>query len=166
MSDTLLTIQDRQEKFSRAYAAAIAAGAGYVTYVPDVDRDSVDIGFNAGGDMRPNLQVQLKSTINLRKVGDVFKFQLQKKNYDDLRARTQVPRILVVLDLPRSEKTWLNISVKRLIIRRCAFWMSLNGMPALPEQRQSITLDIPSDNRFDVESLKEIMQMARSGAVS
>jgi hypothetical protein len=39
-------------------------------------------------------------------------------------------------------------------------------MPALPEQRQSITLDIPSDNRFDVEGLKRIMQMARSGAVS
>jgi hypothetical protein len=27
-------------------------------------------------------------------------------------------------------------------------------------------LDIPSENRFDVESLKRIMQMARSGAVS
>jgi hypothetical protein len=166
MSDALLTIQDRQEKFSRAYAAAIAAGAGYATYVPDIDRDSVDIGFNAGGDMRPNLHVQLKSTINLRRVGNVLKFHLQKKNYDDLRARTQVPRILVVLDLPKSEKTWLNISVKRLIIRRCAFWMSLSGMPPLPDQRQSITLDIPSDIRFDVEGLKDIMQMARSGAVA
>jgi hypothetical protein len=65
----------------------------------------------AGGEMRPNLHVQLKSTINLRKTGSVLKFQLQKKNYDALRARTQVPRILVVLDLPKSEKMWLNISV-------------------------------------------------------
>lgn len=97
MSDALLSIQDQQEALSRAYVTAIAAGAGYETYRPDFDRDSVDIGFNAGGSMRPNLHVQLKATINLRKNGDLFKFSLGKKNYDDLRAETQVPRVIVVL---------------------------------------------------------------------
>jgi Domain of unknown function (DUF4365) len=101
MSDELLSIQDRQEALSRAYAAVIAAGAGYATYAPDFDRDSIDLGFSAGGRMRPNLHVQLKATINLRKAGDHFKFLLKKKNYDDLRAPTQVPRVLVVLALPK-----------------------------------------------------------------
>jgi hypothetical protein len=66
VSDALLSTQDRQEALSRAYAHAIAAGAGYVTYVPDYDRDSIDLGFIAAGKMRPNLHVQLKATINLR----------------------------------------------------------------------------------------------------
>jgi len=52
VSDTLLSTQDRQEALSRAYASAIAAGAGYVTYVPDYDRDSIDLGFIAAGRMR------------------------------------------------------------------------------------------------------------------
>jgi hypothetical protein len=114
MSDAVLTPQDRQEAISRAYAAAIAAGAGYVTYVPDLDRDSVDIGFCAGGAMRPNVHAQLKATINLRKSGEALKFQLKKKNYDDLRVPTIVPRIIVVLDIPRKEPSWLNISVQLL----------------------------------------------------
>jgi hypothetical protein len=166
MSDAVLTPQDRQEAISRAYAAAIAAGAGYVTYVPDVDRDSVDIGFSAGGAMRPNLHAQLKATINLRKSGESLKFQLKKKNYDDLRVPTIVPRIIVVLDLPRREPSWLNISVQRLTIKRCAFWMSLRGMPELPSGRESITIEIPIANNFDVDELKRLMQMARSGTVA
>src|SRR5262252_8228554 len=35
VSDNLLSTQDRQEALSRAYASAVAAGAGYVTYIPD-----------------------------------------------------------------------------------------------------------------------------------
>ncbi len=166
MPGALLTTQDRQEAFSRAYAAAIAAGAGYVTYVPDLDRDSVDIGFCAGGAMRPNLHAQLKATINLRKSGEFLKLQLKKKNYDDLRVATIVPRIIIALDLPRREHSWLNISAQRLIIKRSAFWMSLRGMPDLPSGRESITIEIPLANQFDVDELKRLMQMARSGAVA
>jgi hypothetical protein len=166
MSDALLSVQDRQEAISRAYAAAIAAGAGYATYVPDIDRDSIDIGFCAGGAMRPNLHAQLKATINLRKSGESLKFQLKKKNYDDLRVATIVPRIILVLDLPRKEPTWLNISVQRLTMKRCAFWMSLRGMPELPSGRESITIEIPVANHFNVDELKRLMQMARGGAIT
>jgi hypothetical protein len=51
MSDALLSSPDREEALSRAYATAVAAGAGYLTYKPDLDRDSVDTGFWAGGRM-------------------------------------------------------------------------------------------------------------------
>jgi hypothetical protein len=165
MSDALLSTPDRQEAISRAYASAIAAGAGYTTYEPDFDRDSIDLGFAAGGGMRPNLHVQLKATINLRKEGEFFKFQLKKKNYDDLRAPTQVPRIVVVLALPRDEASWLNVSIARLIIRRCAYWASLQRQPELPEGQESVTIMIPTANRFDVDGLKKLMQAARLGGV-
>jgi uncharacterized protein DUF4365 len=165
MSDTLLSVQDRQEALSRAYANIIAAGAGYTTYVPDFDRDSIDLGFNAGGAMRPNLQVQLKATINLRRSGDFFRFPLKKKNYDDLRAATQVPRIVVVLALPRNESAWLEVSARRLVMRRCAYWASLRGRPELRPGQESVTIDIPVANSFDVDGLKKLMEMARSGFV-
>ena len=129
MLDALLFTQDRQEALSRAYASAIAAGAGYATYVPNIDRDSVDIGFMAGGQMRPNIHAQLKATINLRRSGEFFKFSLKKKNYDDLRAQTQIPRIVVVLALPKNETSWLNVSVAKLVMKHCAYWASLRREP-------------------------------------
>src|SRR3974390_3227443 len=149
-SDTLLSTQDRQEALSRAYAMAVAAGAGYVTYVPDYDRDSVDLGISAAGKMRPNLHVQLKATINLRRAGDFFKFNDKKKNYDDLRVLTQVPRIVVVLELPKKETGWLSVSASKLVIKRCAYWASLQRKPELPFGQESVTIEIPAANRFDV----------------
>jgi Domain of unknown function (DUF4365) len=166
MSDALLSTADRQEALSRAYAGAIAASAGYTTYEPTLDRDSVDLGFNAGGSMRPNLHVQLKATINLRKSGDVFKFQLKKKNYDDLRIQTQVPRIIVVLALPRKETAWLNVNVQRLIVRRSAYWTSLLGKPEIPDNQQSVAIEFPEINRFDVDGLRRLMGMARLGLIT
>jgi hypothetical protein len=165
MSDALLSIQDRQEALSRAYANIIAAGAGYTTYVPTLDRDSVDLGVNAGGGMRPNLHVQLKATINLRKQDESFKLSLKKKNYDDLRVETQVPRIVVVLSLPKKEANWLNVSVRQLVMKRCAYWASLRGKPELPDGQQSVTIAIPASNRFDIDGLKHLMEMARTGNV-
>jgi len=165
VSDTLLSTQDRQEALSRAYASAIAAGAGYVTYVPDYDRDSIDLGFIAAGRMRPNLHVQLKATINLRRTGEFFKFPLKKKNYDDLRVPTQVPRIVVVLALPKKETGWLNVSVSKLVIKRCAYWASLHGKPGLPDGQESVTIEIPAANRFDVAGLRKLMEAARLGDI-
>lgn len=164
MPDSLLTSQDRQEALSRAYTHAIAAAAGYTTYVPDLDRDSVDLGFKAGGAMRPNIHAQLKATTGLRKAGSNLKFVVSKKNYDDLRVVTQVPRVLIVLAMPKNELSWLNVSPARLQIRRCAYWVSLRGLPDLPLSQQSKTIEIPMANLFDVGALKILMEKARTGA--
>jgi hypothetical protein len=163
MADSLFTSQDRQEALSRAYAHAIAAAAGYSTYIPDLDRDSVDLGFKAGGAMRPNLHAQLKATVNLRKAGNDFKFVISKKNYHDLRVATQVPRLLIVLGMPRNEKSWLNVSPARLLMRRCAYWVSLRGLADLPFGQASKTIDIPTANVFDVDALRTLMEKARTG---
>jgi hypothetical protein len=136
-----------------------------MTYVPDYDRDSVDLGFMAAGKMRPNLHVQLKATINLQRAGEIFKFTLKKKNYDDLRVPTQVPRIVVVLALPKKETSWLNVSVSKLVMKRCAYWASLRGKPELPDGQASVTIEIPAVNRFDVDGLRKLMEAAREGGI-
>jgi hypothetical protein len=165
VSDALLSPQDREEALSWAYARTIAAGAGYETYEPDFDRDSIDLGIMAGGQMRPNIHVQLKATINLRRAGEFFKFSLKKKNYDDHRAPTQVPRIVVVLALPKKDTDWLNVSVSKLVIKKCAYWVSLRRKPELPDGQESVTIEIPAANIFDVPGLRKLMQAARDGGV-
>lgn len=103
MTDELLTAPDRQEALSRAYAHAVAAQAGYVTAVYAEDRDGVDLRIQAGGAMRPALDLQLKATVNLSQSEDGgFRFPLKRRNYDLLRIDTQTPRLLVVLTCQRT----------------------------------------------------------------
>jgi Domain of unknown function (DUF4365) len=126
MTDALMAVTDREEALSRAYIAAVAARAGYLTATMDFDRDGVDIQIRAGGTMRPSLDIQLKATINLGEPkGGVFRFPLKRRNYDLLVAETMIPRILVVLDLPKDQADWLQVTSDRLIMRRCAYWASL-----------------------------------------
>ncbi len=165
MPDALMAATDREEALSRAYIAAIAAGAGYVTAVMDFDRDGVDVQIRAGGTMRPSLDVQLKATVNLGEpIGGAFRFALKRRNYDLLRAETMIPRILVVLDLPKNEADWLRVTPDQLIIRRCAYWANIAGLQET-ENKESVTIPIQNKNRFDVDALKALMERARTGAV-
>ena len=90
MVDTLLSKADKEEEFSRIYARAVAAGAGYVTSVPEYDRDGVDLQIRAGGHMRPAIDLQLKATINLEDKGEEhFRYPLPVRNFDLLREDTR-----------------------------------------------------------------------------
>jgi hypothetical protein len=166
MTDALMAVTDREEAMSRAYVAAVAAGAGYVTAVMDFDRDGVDVQIRAGGTMRPSLDIQLKATINLGEPkGGAFRFPLKRRNYDLLLAETMIPRILVVLDLPRDEGDWLKVTPEHLIMRRCAYWASLGGLNET-RNKESVTILIRSSNTFDVESLRTLMEQARRGVIA
>ena len=165
MTDALISKTDREEALSRAYLAAVAAGAGYTTAVRDFDRDGVAVQIQAGGSMRPALDVQLKATINLGvATAGFFRFVLKRRNYDLLRVQTMLPRILVVLSLPESEADWLSVTAEELVIRRCAYWAALAGAPD-SDNSDSVTISIHDDNRFDVDGLKGLMELARTGVL-
>jgi hypothetical protein len=156
---------DREEALSRAYVAAIAAGAGYVTALMDLDRDGVDVQIRAGGAMRPNLDLQLKATINLgASIEGKFRFPLKRRNYDLLLEPTMIPRILVVLGLPRDPANWLSTSPEELTIRHCAYWVSPWEFPQ-SDNKESVTVPLPEENRFDVQALGALMNKARSGSI-
>ncbi len=165
MSDDLLSINDQKEALSKAYIEAVAAGARFTTSEPKIDRDSVDITIYSGDNRSARLDIQLKAT---QKLGDPingrFKFSLKLKNYNDLIRDTMVPRILVVLDLPENENEWLSVSPSELILRKCAYWQNLNGLPNT-ENTENITIHIKNSNRFDVAGLKELMRQAGAGKI-
>ena len=116
--------------------------------------------------MRPCLDVQLKATVNLgEQVDGSFRFPLKRRNYDLLRVSTMVPRILVILDLPKEEAMWLTATAEELVLRRCAFWASLAGLPDT-DNKESVTVSIQANNLFDVGGLKALMEQSRTGAIT
>ena len=150
---------------SKAYAYSVAAMAGYVTAEHDYDRDGIDLIIQAGGDMRPAIGFQLKATVNLGDpVDGDFRFPLKIDNYNKLRIPTQTPRLLVVLDLPREQERWMTITTEELVLRRRAYWVDLKGCEE-SDNRFSITVRIPSENLFDVDSLKSLMEQSRQGGI-
>lgn len=163
--DGLLAPTDQEEAASRAYVQALAAKVRYMTANFDFDRDGIDLQVNAGGAMRPAIGVQLKGTINLGEAADgYFKFPLKVRNYKLLRMPTQVPRILVVLSLPRASEKWIELTPEALLIRRCAYWVSLFGQPDTTN-KETVTISIPQANLLDEQALIGLLEKSRTGSL-
>lgn len=163
----LLSAADRKEGLSLVYVKALAARAGFSTAVSQHDRDGVDLRIMAGGPFRPALDLQLKATSGLDAPQAGFRrFRLSAKNYRDLRVPTQTPRLLVVLELPSEEPRWMTVTEKKLVLRRRAYWMSLQqGHDEAVAGQQTITVRIPKDNLFNIEALEDLMEQSRLGSI-
>jgi len=166
MNNPVLTSQDQEEALSRVYVSAVAARAGFVTLTPEMDRYRIDMRIQSGGSMRPALELQLKATTNLGDPnGDGFiHFPLKVENYNTLRKDTQTPSMLVVLDLPKDKSEWMTITTDCLVLRRRAYWLNLRGREETLN-RSTITVQIPRNNLFHVDSLRRLMQQSRNGQI-
>ena len=157
-----MTPNSRMEQLSLAYIRAVAADAGYQVHRPETDFDSVD-GFltsDVGGRARIDFQAKA-TTRDIVQAGSI-RFPLPIKNYDDLRADTMVPRILIVLLMPECDDNWLAQTDEKLCLRRCTYWLSLAGMPP-SSNASSVTVHIPVANAFDRTQLDDLMNNAASG---
>ncbi len=156
-------ITNQMEEFSRAYVNAIAAQAGCNPYNPHIDDDSIDVGFAMNDAVRPRLELQLKCTgrpIDLGK--NVFPFDLSIKNYNDLRAETLVPRLLVVVLVPQEPGEWAQQTEEELCLHHCGYWYSLKGIPDT-ENTTTVRVQIPRANIFSVDFLQDAMRRIASG---
>ncbi len=162
--DALLHRADREEALSTAYALAVASAAGYTVSVENFDRSGVDLRIHAGGFLNPEIALQLKATVRLGAPGQdgCYRYPAPIGNYRRLIAPSQVPRYLVVLELPNDESEWLTVSAEELVIRRCAYWVSLLDMPE-SDNRHSVTVSLPAANRFDPDALRELLESSRRG---
>lgn len=162
----MLTENDIKEELSYAYVHAIASRAELACEVVRRDRDSIDLHIRARGRlhpestlMSPQLGVQLKASVIDPLPEGAFDFRLKRKNYDELRQRSMVPRILVVFAMPSDAAEWLAMSEDELALRRCAYWCSLLGLPDSPNEKyQEVRLD--RRNVFTGEALRGLMVRA------
>jgi hypothetical protein len=74
------------------------------------------------------------------------------------------PRILVVLTVPKNLTTWLHESAKQTSMRRCAYWMSLRGLPTVVGQ-DSKTVHVPRSQMMTSVALDTIMNRIGAGGL-
>src|SRR5437868_5079101 len=83
--------------------------------------------------------------------------------YDNLRhPRPGCPRILIVLLLPADERQWSTQTEDELVLRHCAYWISLKGRAAT-DIRRLVRVQIPRANVFSIAALQEMMKRIKQG---
>ena len=146
------------EQLSIAYVRAVAAQAGWKIGAINVDTDSGDGILMSDVGNCPRIEFQLKSTARDIMRGDGLHFPLSVKNYNDLRKETDVPRILIVMWMPKNEADRLNQTEEELCVRHCCYWASLEGEP--PTQNvETVTVVVPVGNVFDAAQLNNMTNL-------
>ena len=152
----------RRAELSFAYLLALSAMAGCTCQRgPYPDEDSIDATVRTRGSNRPVFDVQLKGTSSPIWRPDGLHFRLGRKNYDDLRHDRTVQIILIVLELPSDRDAWLECGSEQLVMRRCAWWESLRGFPAIDTESKVVI--IPESQRFDLDVMSDLMEKIRLG---
>lgn len=149
--------KERMAHFSAAYieAMAAAAGVGIAAMRPDINGVDVHLESQDDGD-QPGyaLNVQLKSSstqIKKNAIGDIV-YPLEVKEHERLRKRVLIPRLLVLLQLPRWSGDWIAVVNRGLVLRSPAWWASFRGEPPTT-YASKVPISIPSDARFTIDVL-------------
>jgi hypothetical protein len=157
-------IGKQKEQFNKAYVRAIAAQAGFNPSELDVDDDSVDLeltGRGFRGPVRnPKMQFQLKCTSQDLVSGNVIKYPLPRKNYDDLRGTNVIcPRYLAVLLVPDEPTYWVQHHPEHMTMHNACFYVSLRDLPATTNSTTA-TVEVPLAQRLTTETLTYLMTLA------
>lgn len=161
-------LTDLQAAFSHAYIRAIAHAAGYFVEEPGrgSDGDGIDLMIldrGPGGVVRsPRLDIQAKSTVS-PVLEDPFPYDLVVKNYNELCASNyQIPRILVVVAVPRDAIDWVHATEQELTLRYCGYWLSLRGEKETTNT-STVRVRMPRSQPFHAAELQSLMQRIRAG---
>lgn len=160
-------ITKRQDQFSVAYIRAVAAAAGCTISVPEVDDDKIDIivSSRARGKRhtKPKLDLQIKSVTSGPAVKETFSYSVDVDTYDALRdTMCAIPRLLVVVLLPRNYQLWMSQSHDNLTMQHCGYWHSLLGARDI-RPAASTAVQISRDNIFGPRELQAMMRMVADG---
>lgn len=153
----MTTTSDLQSEFSLAYVRAVAHAAGYFVqeYGRPFDNDGMDLQLMRRG---RTVRRAHRAPICRSSHGSVKRRPTRSRTiYDTLRAAGfQVPRILVLVVMPRDASEWLSHSEREIALRRCGYWASLLGQPAT-ENAATVRVKIPRNQVFDVPQLRGLM---------
>lgn len=164
-----MTPQEIEAELSYAYLHAVASRAGVRCEQTgrSFDHTGIDAHLHATGDFGPAakyqelaLDVQLKATIlpPSTRAGRLSYFLDDIGTYNRLGLMTVIPdRLLVVLFLPTDAQEWLRHTREQLVLKRCAYWVSLRGAPE-SENHSGQTVYPPSEQSFSPEGLREVFR--------
>lgn len=162
-----MNVATLQEQFSLAYIRAIATVAGFTVTKPELDFTSVDLQIEAdwtGEEVEhPKIEVQAKCTSTDPGEGDHIPFDLPVKNHRDLRRRSQVPRLLVVVAIDSLEPAkWLRHSAVELALLGRGHFLSLCNEKETSND-STVRVRIPRRQRLTVDALHSLMMIVAKG---
>jgi hypothetical protein len=169
----VLTIPHCKESLSRAYVTAVVGRARHnVLWGREFD-------YGVDGSVRElalrgtriretgfGFDFQSKTTIDWFFDGPNVVYDLAAEAYNDLSERagtSAFPFLLILLCLNKDDAKWLNVSLERLVMERCAFWTTLTG--ALTHNSGTCRIRIPSTNVFTPEVVNTLLSDIRIGAL-
>lgn len=160
--------QKQKEQFNYAYVCALAAHAALNRVDAAIDDDSIDVSFKSKGYhgrpvRSPQIEFQLKCSSQDLVDGEVIKYPLSRKNYDDLRGSDfAAPRYLAVLLIPTEVEAWVTHSEQHIALFNNCYWLSLRDAKPTENETQ-ITVSIPLAQRLTSVTLREMMERASEG---
>lgn len=165
---TLLPPIEIESELSYAYLHAVSSKAGMSceTTGRHVDNMGIDAQIRASEQFSTDsiltditIDIQLKATTDTpsNRNEKLSYFIRDIKHYDKLRKESiTIPRILVVLFLPGDDNEWLQQTEEHLIIKKCAWWVSLKGAKE-SDNTSGQTVYLPVNQIFNVDGLRNIM---------
>jgi hypothetical protein len=92
-----------------------------------------------------------------------FSYALKIKNYNDLRITDiLVPRILVVVVVPKDITGWIGQSDNETLLKYCSYWVSIRGQLDVTNKK-TVSVHLPQANRLTVSGLRNLLQIVASG---
>lgn len=169
MEQFKLPISTRQEEFSLAFLHAITASAGYSFEYTRVDMDAIDVNImqRIDGEQIPHfemLRVQIKCTYSHRPNNGFISYPLKVDAYNKLRQRCTNPRILMVVYVPESIDSWIQINTDCLTLYHSAYWLSLLNYPVTNNQ-ETVTVKVPTSQKLTSVELSRIMTNLARGTL-
>ncbi len=164
----MMTTENIKEAISLRYIELIAAFEGYKTnsVYPDngTDLSIIEVklepdenGRKRYRDTGRELKIQLKATTenSVTNEDSFIKYDIEAKTYNDLinRIKNNHPLILILFILPTKSSDWINISDKKLIAKKCAYWYVPNQHNKETKNKSSVRIKINKKNIILKETL-------------
>lgn len=163
----MMDIEKVKEDLSICYLKAVAAINAIALEETRHDEDSIDVIIKkeisiSGERFFSEVGVQLKATSSVSQYSETttdISYKLKAKNYNDLCAKSNIPRMLALLILPEDSNDWVKWTLDELLIRGRMYWYSLYG-ESPTKNTATVTIKIPKTNIIDTVTIQEIIQKA------
>jgi hypothetical protein len=155
------------------HAIAWHAGFECQSATPQQDKQGIDAVVTAYGSFQNSIKTQVTINVQLKATVEtpadngthLSYFVKEIKRYDKLRANHCDPaRIMVVLFLPKQHADWLSHSESELVLKKCAYWVSLRNAPG-SDNDTGKTVKIPKNQMLNPESLKTLVTRLAQGDI-
>ena len=158
-----MDINAQKEEFSYGYLQLLGAKAGLEVTKSgrQTDNQKIDLHIIHSGKISniytPRFDAQVKCTHKENIDNGYFKYDLDIETYDRLRnIYHDVPIFLIVLLVPKDINNWVQITQEKLVVKKCAYYISLKGFPKSTNTK-TVRIKIPIKNLVTPSSLNDII---------